>query len=245
MTTQTARLPRQFYRMPLRPCPYLRGRTEQNIFTDLSGPGSAALYNALTLAGFRRSHTIAYRPACPGCRACVSVRVVVDEFAPGRSMRRILRRNRDLRVSEVPAVSNMEFYRLFARYVNSRHNDGEMAGMTFEDYAAMVEESPLPSYLTAVRSENGTLLAACLADRLRDGLSAVYSFFDPLEARRSLGTFVVLSLIEQTRRLGLPYLYLGYWIAESRKMAYKARFQPLEALGPDGWRTLDGFGWRK
>jgi len=239
MTTQTAKLPRQFYRMPLRPCPYLPGRTEQNIFTELAGPGGMALYNMLTQAGFRRSHTIAYRPACPGCRACVPVRIAVDHFTPGRSLRRVLRRNRDLETREAPAAVDIEHYRLFSRYVGSRHEDGEMADMSFGDYAAMVEESPLPSQIVAHHRDDGSLAAACLVDRLRDGLSAVYSFFDPLEPDRSLGTYVVLHLVERTRELGLPYLYLGYWIADSRKMAYKARFQPLEALGPGGWQPLE------
>ncbi len=239
MTSHTAKLPRQFYRMPLRPCPYLPGRTEQNIFTELSGPGNSRLYNMLTQAGFRRSHSIAYRPSCPGCQACVAVRVAVDEFAPRRSLRRVEGANRDLVQRELPANATTEHYRLFSHYVASRHNDGEMADMTFADYQAMVEESPLPSMIAEFRNSEGRLLAACLSDRLADGLSAVYSYFDPTEGRRSLGSYVVLRLIERTRELGLPYLYLGYWIADSRKMAYKARFQPLEALGAGGWKRLE------
>ena len=240
MTSQTAKLPRQFYRMPLRPCPYLPGRTEQNIFTELAGPGHSRLYNMLTQAGFRRSHSIAYRPACPGCRSCVAVRVVVDDFAARRSMRRVIGANRDLVDRELPAQATVEHYRLFASYVASRHNDGEMADMTFADYQALIEESPLPSLVTEFRGPDERLLAACLSDRLVDGLSAVYSFFDPTEVHRSLGSYIVLRLIERTRDMGLPYLYLGYWIAESRKMAYKARFRPLEALGAGGWKRLDG-----
>lgn len=239
MTSQTAKLPRQFYRMPLRPCPYLPGRTEQNIFTELAGPGNTRLYNMLTLAGFRRSHSIAYRPACPDCQACIAVRVMVDEFAPRRSLRRVLAVNADLTEVEVPATATVEQYRLFSHYVASRHHDGEMADMTYADYQAMVEESPLPSLLTEYRDTDGRLMAACLSDRLADGLSAVYSYFDPAEERRSLGSYVVLKLIERTRALGLPYLYLGYWIAESGKMAYKARFRPLEALGAGGWARLE------
>lgn len=225
--------------MPLRPCPYLPGRTEQNIFTELSGAGNPRLYNMLTQAGFRRSHSIAYRPACPGCQACIAVRVVVNDFAPRRSLRRVEGANRDLVRRELPADATTEHYRLFSRYVACRHNDGEMADMTFADYQAMVEESPLPSMIDEFRTPEGQLLAACLSDRLADGLSAVYSFFDPTETGRSLGNYVVLRMIERTRELGLPYLYLGYWISKSRKMAYKARFQPLEALGAGGWKRLE------
>ncbi len=240
MTTQTAKLPRHFYRMPPRSCPYLPGRTEQNIFTELLGPNSAMLYDALSQAGFRRSHNIAYRPACPQCQACVPVRVVVDDFAPGRSFRRIQNANADLRSIERPAAATTEHYRLFVRYLSSRHAEGEMAGMTLSEYTAMVEDSPLPSFIVEYRDEDGEALAACLTDRLGDGLSAVYSFFHPGQLGRSLGTLVILDLIERARSEGLPYLYLGYWIANNRKMAYKARFRPLEALEAGGWRPFSG-----
>ncbi len=239
MTTQTAKLPRFFYRMPPRPCPYLPGRTEQNIFTELAGPNTTQLYDALTQAGFRRSHNVAYRPACPGCQACVPVRVVVEDFKISASMRRILRRNDDLVPLEIRARATAEQFRLFNRYVGSRHGDGEMAGMSFADYMAMVQDSPLRTFLSEHRRENGDLIAACLVDRLSDGLSAVYSFFEPGEAGRSLGSLMILKLIERTRELGLPYLYLGYWIGGSQKMAYKWRFRPLEGLGPDGWAQLE------
>lgn len=239
MTTQTAKLPRFFYRMPPRPCPYLSGRTEQNIFTELAGPNVGQLYDALTQAGFRRSHNVAYRPACPGCQACVPVRVVTNEFSPGKSLNRVLKRNADLYERETPGIATEDQYGLFARYVGSRHGDGEMAGMTFADYVAMIEDSPLRTSITEYRrTDDDRLLAACLVDRLADGLSAVYSFFDPAEARRSLGSYMIMQLIERTRETGLPYLYLGYWIAGSRKMAYKARFRPLEGLGAEGWSRL-------
>jgi arginyl-tRNA--protein-N-Asp/Glu arginylyltransferase len=238
MTSQTFKLPRHFYRMPPRPCPYLPGRTEQNVFTELSGSDGVALYDILTHAGFRRSHNIAYRPTCPGCNACVSVRVVARDFKASRSQRRVLNINCDLRSGERPPVASEEHYGLFARYVTSRHVDGEMAAMGYADYAAMVEESPLSTYVAEYRDAKGKLAAACLTDRLSDGLSAVYSYFAPDLPQRSLGTFMVLHLIQRCREMGLPYLYLGYWIRGGRKMSYKTRFQPLEALGPDGWSPL-------
>jgi arginine-tRNA-protein transferase len=238
MTTQTARLPRFFYRMPPRPCPYLQGRTEQNIFTELSGPAVAQLYDALTQAGFRRSHNVAYRPSCPGCQACVPVRVVAWQFEPSRSQLRVARANADVSECEVPGLATPEQYALFARYLSARHADGEMAGMTYADYVAMVEDSPLNTLIAEYRDRSGKLIGACLVDRLHDGLSAVYSFFEPSQSERSLGTYMIQRLIERTRAAGLPYLYLGYWISGSRKMAYKANFRPLEGLTSRGWTVL-------
>ena len=238
MTTQTARLPRFFYRMPPRPCPYLQGRTEQNIFTELSGPAVSQLYDALTQAGFRRSHNVAYRPSCPGCQACVPVRVVAWQFEPTRSQIRVARANADVTEDEVPGLATPEQYALFARYLSARHADGEMAGMTYADYVAMVEDSPLNTLIAEYRDGAGKLIGACLVDRLHDGLSAVYSFFEPSQSERSLGTYLIQRLIERTRAAGLPYLYLGYWISGSRKMAYKANFRPLEGLTSRGWTVL-------
>lgn len=238
MTTQTARLPRFFYRMPPRPCPYLQGRTEQNIFTELSGPAVSQLYDALTQAGFRRSHNVAYRPSCPGCQACVPVRVVAWQFEATRSQQRVARANADVTEDEVPGLATPEQYALFARYLSARHADGEMAGMTYADYVAMVEDSPLNTLIAEYRDRSGKLIGACLVDRLHDGLSAVYSFFEPAQSERSFGTYMIMRLIERTRAAGLPYLYLGYWISGSRKMAYKANFRPLEGLTSRGWTVL-------
>ncbi|MHA1536621.1 MAG: arginyltransferase [Alphaproteobacteria bacterium] len=232
------KLPRHFYRMPARPCPYLPGRTEQNVFTELTEADGSALYDILTHAGFRRSHNIAYRPTCPGCNACVSVRVDAKRFRASRSQRRVMTLNADLVGAERPAVASDEHYELFASYVASRHNDGEMATMGPADFAAMVEESPLTTTIIEHRDARGQLCAACIIDRLSDGVSAVYSYFDTEQAKRSLGTYLVLDLIRRCGVQGQPYLYLGYWIEGGRKMAYKTRFQPLEALGPDGWTPV-------
>lgn len=238
MTTQTAKLPRFFYRMPPRPCPYLSNRTEQNIFTELAGPNTGQLYDALTQAGFRRSHNVAYRPACPGCKACVPVRVVTHEFKPRQSLRRVRRRNTGLVEVETAARATAEQYNLFNHYVSSRHGDGEMAGMSFADYAAMVQDSPLNTFVLEYRDRDDRLIACCLVDRLNDGLSAVYSFFDPGRPEYSLGSFMIQRLIEKSIDMDLPYLYLGYWIDGSPKMSYKWRFQPLEGLGANGWEVL-------
>lgn len=220
------------------PCPYLPGRIERKLFTRLTGPSSSEVNSTLSRAGFRRSHDIVYRPVCPSCMACVPVRIPVAAFAPPRSMRKVLNRNADLRAVEVPAVATLEQYRLFSIYQRSRHGESDMARMGMTDFASMVDEGRTDTALVEVRDSQGGLVGVMLTDRLGDGFSAVYSFFDPDQPKRSLGTFLILSLIDHARREGLPFVYLGYWIAGSRKMAYKARFQPLEALGREGWQPL-------
>jgi leucyl-tRNA---protein transferase len=229
---------RPFFRTAALPCPYVEGRTERKLITEIGGRESAGFYSELSRAGFRRSHHLAYRPACVGCSACVPVRVAVEAFSPTRSLHRAISRNRDLAASLTPARATIEQYRLFARYQRSRHAESDMASMTYGDYRAMVEDSPVSTGLLELRRADNRLICACLVDVLDDGLSAVYSFFDPDEARRSPGTRMILALIGEARRRALPYVYLGYWIAESRKMAYKTRFRPLEALTSSGWSPL-------
>jgi arginine-tRNA-protein transferase len=219
-------------------CPYLPGRLERKLLTEISGPRAQGTYDVLTLAGFRRSHRFAYRPACSQCNACVPVRVVVKKFEPGKSLRRILRVNADLAIHMVPAKATAEQFALFRRYIGSRHGDGEMAGMTEAEYRAMVESSDIDTRLAEFRTPQGDLLAVCLLDWLADGPSAVYSFFEPGQSRRSLGTFVVLWLIDAAKSEKAAHVYLGYWIEHSRKMAYKTRFRPLEGFGPAAWQQL-------
>lgn len=230
--------PRFLFRTPPMPCPYLAGQIERHVFAEIAGTEAGSLYGALSRAGFRRSHRVAYRPACPSCNACVPVRIDAGRFRPTRSQRRVLRDNLDLVAIETPPLATPEQFRLFARYQRSRHGDGEMARMAFEDYRAMVEDSAVGTALVELRDREGQLLGACLFDRLGDGLSAVYSFFDPEETARGLGTRAVLWLIDQARAERLPFVYLGYWIADSRKMAYKARFQPLQALQNGAWQDI-------
>lgn len=230
--------PRFLFRTPPMPCPYLCGKVERHIFAEIAGPGAVEAYDELARAGFRRSHRVAYRPACAGCRACVPVRVAAERFRPSRSQRRVARANENLAAAPLPAAASAEQFNLFRRYQHSRHGDGEMARMGFEDYRSMVEESAVGTALVEFRAPDGRLMGACLFDRLSDGLSAVYSFFDPEESARGLGTYAVLWLIEAARRERRPYVYLGYWIADSRKMAYKIRFKPLECLSDGQWREI-------
>jgi arginine-tRNA-protein transferase len=239
----------QFYLTSPTPCPYLPGREERKVFTHLVGRRAIALNDALTESGFRRSQTIAYRPACEDCRACVSVRVLVNEFTLTRNMRRVLEANNDLVGAPLAARPTSEQYSLFRGYLDSRHSAGGMAEMNVLDYTMMVEDSHVETRLVEYRRRGpdtaingrgaGPLLAACLTDVLTDGLSMVYSFYDHEHAARSPGTFMILDHIERARRLGLPYLYLGYWVEGSRKMAYKARFLPQQRLGMDGWERVE------
>ena len=232
--------PRFLFRTPPMPCPYLGGKVERHIFAEIAGPGGVDAYDELARAGFRRSHRVAYRPACTGCRACVPVRVAAGLFKPSRSQRRVLRVNADLSPAILPPAATVEQFRLFQRYQQSRHGDGEMARMSFDDYRGMVEETAVGTALGEFRDLEGRLMAACLFDRLGDGLSAVYSFFEPEASERGLGTHAVLWLIAQALAERRPHVYLGYWIADSRKMAYKARFKPLECLSDGHWRPLAG-----
>lgn len=228
-----------FFSTELAPCPYLDGRQERRLVTGLVGPDADPRHDQLIRAGFRRSQGFAYRPACPGCSACQAVRIPVAQFVLGRAWRRVLRANAELAVTERPATPTREQFELFRRYLDGRHGDGGMAGMVWDEYRSMVADSPVSSLLIEWRDPDDRLIAVSLTDRLQSGLSGVYKFFDPTLARRSLGSLVILWHIARARELALPYVYLGYWIRESPKMAYKARFAPLERLGPDGWRTLD------
>jgi arginine-tRNA-protein transferase len=254
--TQHSRDTPQFYLTAPSPCPYLAGQEERKVFTHLVGERAPELNNILTQGGFRRSQSIAYRPACEGCRSCVSVRVIAKEFRPTRSMRRIANRNADIESEMRLAVPTSEQYAIFRAYLDSRHRDGGMADMTVLDYAMMVEDShietriieyrrrespstPAPADGAARVRRRGDLLAVALTDVLGDGLSMVYSFFDPEESARSLGTLMVLDHIVRAQQMGLSYVYLGYWVRGSHKMDYKGRFLPQERLAPDGWMRVD------
>jgi len=238
MTYKAPRRPQFFYTTAPLPCPYLAGRTERKVVTEIAGADAEVLHDRLSRAGFRRSHNIAYAPVCPSCQACVPIRIPIATFQPDRTQRRILGANADLEGHTAPARATAEQFHLFQRYQEARHGEGDMATMSFYDYRAMVEDTPIETLIVEYRDPADRLVAACLIDRLGDGLSAVYSFFDPELARRSLGTYTVLWLIAQAKARDLPYVYLGYWVAESRKMAYKTRFRPSEVLAGGSWRML-------
>tara|TARA_A100001391_G_scaffold114330_2_gene77229 strand:- start:45936 stop:46784 length:849 start_codon:yes stop_codon:yes gene_type:complete len=240
--TAPVRFPRFFVTSPA-PCPYLPGKTERKVFTELNGPHTEALNDALSRIGFRRSQNVAYRPSCADCRACVSVRVVANEFRPSNSQKRTEKRNADLVVSECRPWATAEQFALLQRYLSHRHPGGGMAGMDEVDYADMVEQTSVNSVVIEYREprEDGTpgrLVAACLTDRQGDGLSMIYSFYDPDSERAGLGNFVILDHIRRAAGEGLPFVYLGYWVEGSERMQYKVRYRPLDKLGPEGWQRM-------
>lgn len=235
----------QFYLTAPAPCPYLKGKRERKVFTHLVGQKAREINDMLTQGGFRRSQNIAYRPACEECRACVSVRIVVDEFRWRDSFKRIRRANADLAGIQISPSPTSEQYSLFRQYLDDRHAQGGMADMTALDYAMMIEDSHVDTMMVEYRRRGpdtaitgkgeGPLLGVALTDILANGLSMVYSFFDTGEQARSLGSWMILDHVERARKMGLPYVYLGYWVKGSQKMEYKTRFQPQEHLTMTGW----------
>ena len=238
------RFPRFFVTAPS-PCPYLPGKTERKVFTELRGPHAEQMNEALGRIGFRRSQGVAYRPSCVDCAACISVRVLAKEFRPNTTQRRLLRRNQDVVVNACEPWTTEEQFALLRNYLAKRHPGGGMNEMDEGDFAEMVEQTPVDSYLVEYREPTqdgraGRLIGACLTDRQSDGLSMIYSFFDPDHASRDgLGNFIILDHIVRAAKAGLPYVYLGYWVKEAPRMRYKTRYKPMEKLTPNGWRRFD------
>lgn len=232
----------QFYVTAPQPCPYLDGRMERKLFTALQGEGAERLNDALSKQGFRRSQNVLYRPSCAECSACLSARIPVAEFHAARTQRRIMARNDYLKRTATTPWATEEQYDLFRRYLDQRHATGGMADMDLFEFAAMVEETPIRSrvveYRSSIEGDNNALKAVCLTDILDDGLSMVYSFFDTSDTKASLGTYLILDHINLAIELGLPYVYLGYWVPGSQKMRYKANFKPLEIFYKNEWRVL-------
>jgi arginine-tRNA-protein transferase len=242
--TAPVRFPRFFVTSPA-PCPYLPGRSERKVFTELKGAHADALNDALGRIGFRRSQTVAYRPSCLDCQACVSVRVVADEFAPSGTQKRNLKRNGDLVATLCRPWSTAEQFELLQRYLGARHPGGGMATMDDVDYADMVEHTPVTTHLIEYREPSadgvtpGRLVGACLTDRQADGLSMIYSFYEPEDtARTGLGNYIILDHIRRAGDEGAPFVYLGYWVEGSVRMQYKVRYRPMERLGRNGWERI-------
>ncbi|GAN55034.1 arginyltransferase [Tanticharoenia sakaeratensis] len=239
MTVTASHRPQMFYTTSPAPCPYLPGRTERKVITELAGADPVALHDRLSRAGFRRSHGVVYAPVCAGCHACVPIRVPVADLVLDRTQRRVEKRNADLIATIVSPCATDEQFVLFSRYQAARHAGSDMAAMSNSDYRAMIEDTPVDTSLIEFRDPTDRLLCVALIDQLSDGLSAVYTFYDPDLAERSLGTNAVLWQARYTRACRLPYLYLGYWVRQSDKMAYKARFRPAEIMSAGSWRPLD------
>ncbi|MEM1345190.1 MAG: arginyltransferase [Pseudomonadota bacterium] len=241
MSHHESALKAQFYLTAPQPCPYLEGREERKVFTTLQGSSAIEVNNTLSAKGFRRSQSVIYRPACIGCAACMSIRIPVASFRPSRTQRRIAARNADLVRRPCEAWATETQFDLFRRYLDHRHAGGGMADMDAFDYASMVDETPVNSSVieyahSCPESGERRLMAACLSDILGDGLSMVYSFFDPNARERSLGAFMILDHIRLAGEMGLDYVYLGYWVAGSPKMSYKTGYRPFELCDGASWR---------
>ena len=239
------RFPR-FFMTNAGPCPYLPGRTERKVFTELAGEHASELNDALGRIGFRRSQNVAYRPSCTDCAACVSVRIVADEFKLNATQRKLVRRNSDLVVRACKPWSTDEQFSLLQRYLATRHPNGGMTEMDEIDFADMVEQTPVETYVVEYREpagpegRPGRLVGACLTDKQGDGLSMIYSFFESDETdRHGLGSYIIVDHILRAQRAGLPYVYLGYWVEGSDRMNYKVRYRPIEKLGRGGWERIE------
>ena len=230
-----------FTKLPLRlrvtrsqKCAYLHDQTEQRLATDISDHPDS--HDRLAETGFRRVENWVYKPACPGCSACLPIRVKAEDFAGSRNITRIRAANKDLRRFDSHGQLTLDHYDMFQRYLGFRHEDGQMASMSFEEFSAMILNSPIDTTLTEYRDSEDRLMGCILIDRQRDGLSAVYSFFQPDQTKRSLGSFMIVDLIDRCKEIGLPYAYLGYYIEQSRKMSYKARFKPYQIFIDGVWQ---------
>lgn len=232
----------QFYVTAPQACPYLDGRRERKLFTALQGEHANTLNNTLSKQGFRRSQNVLYRPSCAECSACLSARIRVADFKKSRSQKRAEKRNSHLEREATSPWATEEQYDLFRKYLDSRHANGGMADMDIFEFAAMIEETPVKSrvieYWDRREPSQPELIATCLTDVLDDGLSMVYSFYDPDMRNSSLGTYVILDHVRIAMEAGLPYVYLGYWVPGSPKMGYKSGFSAVEIFRKGEWQDL-------
>lgn len=234
----------QFYVTAPQSCPYLDGRMERKLFTALQGDHAQKLNDTLSKQGFRRSQNVLYRPSCAECSACLSARIRVADFQPTRTQRKVMNRLSHMRRNATSPWATEEQFSLFRRYLDTRHADGGMADMDIFEFAAMIEETPIKSRVIEYTRPPGPgergrqLSAVCLTDVFDDGLSMVYSFYDPALVHMSLGAFVILDHVRIAQEAGLPYVYLGYWVPGSRKMGYKAQYSALEIYKGGIWQDI-------
>ena len=228
----------QFYVTASQPCPYLEGRQERKLFTALQGEEAQRLNDKLSKQGFRRSQNVLYRPSCADCSACLSARIDVKKFKLAKSQKRVLNRNKALERRLSSPWATEDQYQLFRKYLSARHASGGMADMDVFEFAAMVEETPIRTRVIEYM-KGSKLMAVSLTDLIEDGLSMVYSFYEPKPTRLSIGTYLILDHISLAKEAQLPYLYLGYWVPGSPKMGYKAKFSGLEIYYQNAWQPLE------
>ena len=228
----------QFYVTAPQDCPYLEKQVERKLFTALYGSNSRRLNNSLSKQGFRRSQNVLYRPSCSNCNACMSARILSAEFKQSKSQKRIRTRNKDVIRTVNPPLATDPQYDLFKRYINTRHPNGGMSDMDADDFTAMIEETNVESRIVEYYvNMNGKpeLISFSLVDILDDGISMVYSVFDPDLTERGLGTYMIMDHNDLALEMKLKFVYLGYWVKGSSKMDYKKRFRPLEVFADDKW----------
>ena len=222
---------------PPHPCSYLEDREATTVFVDPTAPISEDLYGELNEVGFRRSGPNFYKPHCKSCKACIATRVPISQFQPSRKHRRILNKNSDLTLLSCDTITTEEHYNLYAKYISLRHDDGDMSPPSQEQFEQFIGGITAFSCFTEFRLE-GKLIALAVADDVACSRSAIYTFFDPDQHKRSLGTYAILAAIETCREEQREYLYLGYWIRGCRKMSYKTDFRPIELYVEGSWQTL-------
>lgn len=227
----------RFFSTPAHACSYLEEREASTIFVDPQARITHRLYSQLSDMGFRRSGDYIYRPHCQHCNACIAARIDVANFQTRRRHKRIWKANQDLQIETIKPRFSRELYHLYSRYIEVRHGDGDMFPPSQEQFASFLMSSWSDSRFHCFRKDD-QLLAVAVTDQLDHGLSAVYTFFDPDAENRSLGTLAILWQIEHARELGLPWVYLGYWIADCQKMSYKSDFQPLQLLQDNQWQAM-------
>ena len=232
----------QFYVTAPQKCPYIKGKVERKLFTALYGRNSINLNDELSLQGFRRSQKVLYRPLCSNCSACLSIRVKVNEFNHSKSQVRVINKNKKLNRIEKKPEATDEQYEIFKKYLNHRHLNGGMSDMDAIEFSSMIEETNVDSqifeYWEYKKEHNKKLVAVCLTDTNKDGLSMVYSFYDPEYYSKSLGRYMILDHINLTKNRNLDYLYLGYWIRENSKMGYKSSYIPAEVYYKNSWKEI-------
>ena len=221
-----------------RPCPYIPGKKEHLLFTDLTKFININVIENLTKKGFRRSENIFYKPNCKKCNACLSTRIKVKKFIYSSSFKRILNKNQNLKKKILNPKSNQNHYKLFQKYLKSKHSNGEMKKMSYLDYRTMIEVTPTKTKILELYNDN-QLIGAILFDLYKNSLSAIYSYYDPEYKKKSLGTFLILNLIKLAKKQNKDYLYLGYYIEKCKKMSYKSKFEPLEILINNKWKIFE------